>query len=76
MAAGALARSGADVAISITGFAGRGADGEEPGLVHFGLAQVNGPIRVEERHFGDVGRGEVRLACLRQALKMMRRALA
>jgi nicotinamide-nucleotide amidase len=33
MALGALAQSQGDVAVSITGFAGRGAPGEEPGLV-------------------------------------------
>jgi len=37
MARGALARSDGDIAVSITGFAGRGAPGEEPGLVHFAV---------------------------------------
>ncbi len=35
MAEGALARSRADVALAVTGFAGRGGPGEEPGLVYF-----------------------------------------
>jgi nicotinamide-nucleotide amidase len=76
MAAGALARSAADIAISTTGFAGRGSADEEPGLVFFGLARTGRPTSVEERHFGDVGRGAVRLACLREALTMLRQSLA
>jgi nicotinamide-nucleotide amidase len=72
MAKGALARSHGDVAVSITGFAGQGAPGEEPGLVHFGLARGDRPVALHEAHFGDIGRGPVRVACLRQALKMLR----
>jgi nicotinamide-nucleotide amidase len=75
MAVGALARSAADIAISITGFAGRGAPGEEPGLAFFALARTGRPTMIEERHFGDIGRGEVRLACLRQALIMLQQSL-
>src|SRR5215208_2206925 len=40
MAQGALEASTADVAVSITGFAGRGGPGEEPGLVHFAAARL------------------------------------
>ena len=72
MATGALARSRGDIALSITGFAGRGAPGEEPGLVYFGLARRDSAVRIEEAHFGDVGRGPVRIACLRKALEMLR----
>lgn len=71
MAAGALAASRGDVALAVTGFAGRGAPDEEPGLVFFGVASRDGQAWVEEAHFGDVGRGEVRLACLRQALEIL-----
>jgi nicotinamide-nucleotide amidase len=76
MAQGALAQSQGDVAISITGFAGRGAPGEEPGLVFFGALRRGGTVRLHEAHFGDIGRGPVRIACLRQALKMLRAATA
>jgi nicotinamide-nucleotide amidase len=76
MARGALARSQGDVAVSITGFAGRGGPGEEPGLVHFAALRRGGEPRLHEAHFGDIGRGPVRLACLRQALKMLRDAMA
>jgi nicotinamide-nucleotide amidase len=72
MATGALTRSGGDIALSITGFAGRGGAHEEPGLVYFALARRAGAVRVEEAHFGDIGRGPVRIACLRKALEMLR----
>ena len=72
MARGALARSGGDIAIAVTGFAGRGAPDEEPGLVYFASARAGREVRIDERHFGDVGRGEVRVACLRHALEMLR----
>jgi nicotinamide-nucleotide amidase len=72
MAEGALAHSRGHIAVSITGFAGKGADGEEPGLVHFASAVRGGETRHLERRFGDVGRAEVRLRCLTTALEMMR----
>ena len=75
MAEGALDRSRAAVAVSITGFAGPGAPGDEPGLVHFGCATRGGETALREEHFGDVGRGPVRLECLRVALAMLERAL-
>lgn len=75
MAKGAIARSDADLAIAVTGFAGRGAPGEEPGLVYLALARLNGPAEVEKKAFGDIGRGPVRLAAIRAALHMLWRAL-
>lgn len=75
MAEGALARSGAHVAAAVTGFAGAGAEGDEPGLVHFAVARRGGETLHEEHRFGDIGRGPCRVACLRVALSMMRRAL-
>jgi nicotinamide-nucleotide amidase len=71
MATGALARSGGDIALSITGFAGRGAADEEPGLVYFALARRDSAVRIEQARFGDIGRGPVRIACLRKALDML-----
>ncbi|MCD2325482.1 CinA family protein [Sphingomonas sp. IC-56] len=76
MAEGALKASRADVALSVTGFAGAGAPGDEPGLVHFGCARTGRPTTHREMHFGDVGRGPVRIECLRTALKMLEEALA
>jgi nicotinamide-nucleotide amidase len=72
MAEGALAHSNAHVSIAITGFAGPGAPGDEPGLVHFALARRNRPTLHREEHFGDLGRGGVRLECARVSLDMLR----
>jgi nicotinamide-nucleotide amidase len=77
MARGALHRSQADIAISVTGYAGppgKNDDGEE-GLVHFACARKNGRITHREEHFGAIGRQGVRLACLNVALQMIEDAL-
>lgn len=75
MAEGALRCSGAGVAVSVTGFAGTAGPDDEPGLVHFALAAVGAPTVHEEHHFGDIGRGPVRLECLRVALRLLERAV-
>lgn len=75
MAEGALRASQAQVALAVTGFAGRGAPGDEPGLVHFACAREGRPTAHREEHFGDVGRGPVRIACLRVGLDMLAEAL-
>jgi nicotinamide-nucleotide amidase len=71
MVEGALARSHGDVAVSITGFAGPGGPDDEPGLVHFACARRDGAIVHREEHFGDIGRGPVRLKCLEVALHLL-----
>lgn len=71
MAEGALARSGGDVAVAITGFTDSAAEGEEAGLVHFATARTGREILHRVEHFGPVGRAEVRLAALRVALQML-----
>lgn len=68
MAEGALARSSANIAVAITGFADKG---EEPGLVHFACARAGRKTTHREAHFGPVGRGETRIACMRVAVEMM-----
>jgi nicotinamide-nucleotide amidase len=68
MAGGALARSRANIALSITGFADAG---EEPGLVHFGCARGGRITAHREEHFGPIGRGATRIACMRVAVEMM-----
>ena len=76
MAEGALARSKAAVALSITGFAGppgKDDDGEE-GLVHFACALRGGGTQHREEHFGAVGRDGVRIAALGVALEMIEAA--
>ena len=69
MAEGALARSGAHFAFAVTGFAGPAGDAEE-GLVHFACARRGGDTLHREAHYGPIGRGGVRLACLRVAIEM------
>ena len=75
MAEGALKRSEADIAISITGFAGPGAPGEEEGLAHFALAHRDGRVRHVEKHFGPKGRGVIRVESLRTMLEMLEKAI-
>jgi len=68
MAEGALARSSANIALAVTGFADKG---EEPGLVHFACARAGRKTAHREEHFGPVGRGATRIACMRVAVEMM-----
>jgi nicotinamide-nucleotide amidase len=75
MANGALGRSDADVALSITGFAGPGGPEDEEGLVHFACASRHGEPCHREEHFGAIGRAGVRIAALEVALSMMDDAL-
>ena len=75
MAHGALRRSEADVALSITGFAGPGKAGEEEGMVHFACARRDGPTAHRCEHFGPIGRQGVRIASLETALEMLEKAL-
>ncbi len=74
MAEGALERSGADLAFSVTGFAGPAGDAEE-GLVHFGCASRRRETLHREAHYGPIGRSGVRLACLGVAIEMFAEAL-
>jgi nicotinamide-nucleotide amidase len=76
MAEGAIRGSHADIALSVTGFAGSTDDGGEAGLVHFACARRHGATVHREAHFGDIGRGPVRIACMRVALDMLRQAVA
>ena len=73
MVEGALARSHGDLAVSITGFAGPGAPGDEPGLVHFACQRRGRGVIHREEHFGDIGRGPIRLKCLEVALQLLDR---
>jgi len=75
MAHGALRRSEADVALSITGFAGPGKAGEEEGMVHFACARRDGPTVHRCEHFGPIGRQGVRIASLETALEMFEATL-
>jgi nicotinamide-nucleotide amidase len=77
MASGALARSQAQLAVSITGIAGPGGESASKpvGLVWFGVAQVGRKPRTLERRFGDVGRSKVRRLSVETALTALRAAL-
>jgi nicotinamide-nucleotide amidase len=75
MAHGALRFSKADLALSITGFAGPGGDDDEEGLVHFACARKDGTVQHREEHFGPIGRDGVRIASLGVALEMLEEAL-
>lgn len=75
MAEGALARSNADIAIGVTGFAGPAGDGCEEGLVHFALARKGEPTEHRVEHFGPAGRGPVRIQSLKAMLEMLEDAL-
>jgi nicotinamide-nucleotide amidase len=77
MAEGALRASLADIAVSVTGVAGPdGGTAEKPvGLVWFACARAGATTAREER-FGDIGRGEVRLASVGVALETLEAAAA
>lgn len=71
MVAGALARSKAQIAVSITGIAGPGGSEHKPeGRVCFGLA-VEGSITTQTQEFGALGRENVRLSARDHALSLL-----
>jgi len=72
MAEGAIKRSHADIALAVTGYAGEAPEGEEAGLVHLACAVRNGGTIHKAAHFGDIGRGPIRIGTLGVALDMMR----
>jgi len=78
MAAGALARSDASIALAVTGIAGPdGGSAEKPvGLVWFGVAVEGRPVHVEKRVFDNRGRNFIRRETVKHALKLGIAALA
>ena len=72
MAEGALARSGADIALGVTGFAGPAGDDCEEGLVHIALARRGAETRHSAEHFGAIGRGPVRVKALGAMLDLLK----
>ena len=72
MAEGAVARSRADVAVSVTGIAGPGGEMHQPDRLSDRAAAVGpaGAVHAEHR-FGDLGREGVRLASVRVALELL-----
>jgi nicotinamide-nucleotide amidase len=75
MAEGALQRCEADIALSVTGFAGPAGDDKEEGLAFMACARRHGETVVEERHFGPIGRGPVRIEALKVLMDLMERAI-
>jgi nicotinamide-nucleotide amidase len=73
MAKGALAHASVSLAVSITGIAGpSGAvPGKPIGLVFFTAASRSGRMLAHDRKFGDIGREQVRLKSVLQALAML-----
>ncbi len=75
MAEGARTRSGAQIAVSITGIAGPGGSEHKPeGRVCFGLATEQG-VKTELLDFGPLGRAQVRIAARDHALDLLIRAV-
>lgn len=76
MAAGALSRSRAQLAVAVTGIAGPGGSEHKPeGRVCFGIATPDG-LRTETVEFGPLGRDRVRAASVERALALLAAALA
>ena len=77
MAAGALTRSRAGLALAVTGIAGPGGGSPEKpvGLVWFGVALRGGPVAAELNMFADNGRDFIRRETVRHALEIGLRAL-
>lgn len=76
MARGALEKSGADVAVAITGIAGPdgGSEKKPVGTVVFARAQRDGnpdEVIADKREFGDLGRGGIRLQAALVALELL-----
>lgn len=77
MAEGAVARSGCELALAVTGIAGPGGGSETKpvGLVHIAAARRGGPT-LHERHLFAGDRSAIRLATVDAALRLAGRALA
>lgn len=75
MALGALARSNAQIVVSVTGIAGPGGTEHKPeGRVCFGLAML-GRVQTETVEFGAIGRANVRAATVDRALHLLLKAI-
>ena len=73
MATGVLAHAPVDLAVSITGIAGPGGavPGKPVGLVYLAAASRSGRLIEHEHKYGDIGRAQVRRACVIEALAML-----
>lgn len=77
MAEGALSRSRAGLAVSVTGVAGPGGgSAEKPvGLVHLAVAAKDRETQHRECRFGEIGRGPIRLATVDAAFSLLEEML-
>jgi nicotinamide-nucleotide amidase len=73
MAAGALKHSRADLAVAVTGIAGPGGGSKQKpvGLVYFAALRRDGRRAQRRRLFGKIGRRQVRLRAVAEALTML-----
>ena len=77
MAMGALEKSSANLAISVTGIAGPGGSEFKPeGRVCFGVALKGEPPRTETVEFGAIGRANVRQKSVGHALSLLLHAIS
>ena len=74
MASGALKNSRVDIAVAVTGVAGPGGgtDAKPIGLVHLATARRGGGSAHKEVRLGDIGRSQIRLETVKQALTLVR----
>ncbi|MCP5410994.1 MAG: CinA family protein [Alphaproteobacteria bacterium] len=72
MAAGALTRSRAQLAVAVTGIAGPsgGSDEKPVGLVYVAAMRAGGEAVVERHLFGNIGRTQVRFVTIEAALEL------
>ena len=73
MAVGALERSPASIAVSVTGVLGPDTDedGNPAGLVYFAVAREGAPTQVSKRDFGERQPDDVRRAAVVHALELL-----
>jgi nicotinamide-nucleotide amidase len=76
MAEGALHRSPATIAVSVTGVLGPNTDedGNPPGLIYLGLAEAGKPTLTVRHEFGDAEPDFIRKETVSRALEMLLRA--
>ena len=77
MAEGALKHSLAQLSVAVTGIAGPGGgSAEKPvGLVYIATARLGSEVLIRECRFGDIGRAQVRLRTVEEALTLLRSRL-